>query len=482
MKLNNPRLLNNQLFINGQWLDSQQTFDVHNPATGEVIASVADAQVAHAHQAIEAANTAFQSFRHMPASERAAILKRFAALIREHIDDLAMILTSEMGKPLHEAHSELQFCINKFDWFSAEAVRVFGATAPITDPSMRRFIIKQPVGVCAAITPWNWPAGMPANKLSTSLAAGCTLILKPAEDTPLTALALAQLSIQAGVPAGVFNVLPCASPVAVGDALMESPIVRKFTFTGSTAVGKQLNEKAASTVKKVTLELGGNAPFIIFDDANLEKAVTDLFAMKFLNAGQVCISPNRIYVHDAIYDKAISQFQPLLKKIKLGNGLDDGTTQGPQINQKGVDKIQHMVDDAKAKGARILCGGKPADLGQTFYEPTMIADANEEMDVAHDEIFGPAVIFYRFHDEAQVIKKSNDTHYGLAAYVYTQNIGRATRVSEALEYGVVAVNTTDTGSDQTPFGGMKQSGLGREGGQFGIDGYLEEKTISLCIE
>ncbi len=482
MQLNNPALLINQLLINNEWQDSQSTFDIINPATGEVITSLADATPQHAEQAIAAANAAFQDFRHSLAAERADILTRWADLIEKNKQDIAIILTSEMGKPLHEAINELDYTISKFRWYGQEALRVYGEIAPAPGDSMRNFILKQPVGVVAAVTPWNWPAGMVANKFAIPVAAGCTVILKPAEDTPLTSLALAQLGIEAGLPRGVINVLPCKQPGPLVDVLMESSVVRKLTFTGSTSVGRLLNEKAAKTIKKVTLELGGNAPFIIFDDADLEQAMSDLYQHKFKNAGQVCISANRVFVHESLYEAAIEKFAEHMKGIVVGNGLQDGVTQGPQVNQKGVDKIQRMVDDAKEKGARVVVGGKPSALGFSFYEPTLIADASETMEVAHDEIFGPVAIFYRFNNDEEVVRISNDTTYGLAGYLYTKDISRAVRVSEALEYGNVGINTTNVGSNATTFGGVKQSGQGVEGGRYGIEEYLDLKTVSLCLD
>lgn len=481
MQLKNTNLLKNQLLINNQWLDASETFEILNPATVEKIVDLASANKEHTLKAIDAAEVAFQKFRHSLASERAAILRKWASLIDANKQDIAVILTSEMGKPLHEALGELNYTVSKFNWYAGEAERVFGEVGPAGNPNVRDFVLHQPVGVVAAVTPWNWPAGMVANKFAIPVAAGCTVVLKPAEDTPLTSLALAQLGIEAGLPEGVINVLPCANPAEVGDVLMESPKVRKLTFTGSTGVGRMLNEKAASTVKKVTLELGGNAPFIVFDDADLDKAMLDLYKHKFTNAGQVCVSTNRVYIHESLYEAAIEKFAKHMDGIVLGNGLDKGVTQGPQINRKGLDKIERMVADAIQKGARIVKGGKPSDLGHTFFEPTLIADATDEMDVAHDEIFGPVAIFYTFNDDNDVVKKANDTHYGLAGYLYTKDIARAVRVSEALEYGNIGINTTGVGTNATPFGGIKQSGQGTEGGRYGIQEYLDLKTISLNL-
>ncbi len=481
LSLNDAHLLKTKAFCNGKWMDADagSSFDVSNPATGEVIASVPDMGIAETRRGIEAANAAWADWRAKTAGERAAILRRWHELLLSHESDLALLITTEQGKPLPEARSEVRYAASFFEWFSEEGKRVYGDVIPSHAPGLRNIVVKQPVGVVAAITPWNFPIGMAAKKIPAALAAGCTFILKPAEDTPLSALALAELGQRAGVPPGVFNVITTQNPKAVGSELTENSTVRKLSFTGSTEVGKQLMRQCADTVKKVSLELGGNAPFIVFDDADLDSAVAGVIASKFRNAGQTCVCANRILVQDSIYDAFAKRLSAATQKLKVGPGVEKGVAVGPLINDEAVAKVERLVGDACDRGAIALTGGKRHELGRTFFQPTVLVNAASDMDLASGEIFGPVAPLFKFTTETEAITQANATQYGLASYFYARDMARIWRVSEALEYGMVGVNTGMISTAVAPFGGVKQSGLGREGSKYGIEEYLETKFICL---
>jgi succinate-semialdehyde dehydrogenase/glutarate-semialdehyde dehydrogenase len=480
LQLNDPDLLRTGVFVNGAWLDSAggRAIPVYNPATGKVIVEVAGADRETTVRAIEAAEEAQKEWAARPAKERANILRRWFDLIIENSEDLARILTAEQGKPLAEARAEIHYGAAFFEWYAEEAKRVYGETIPGPDRERRLLVMKQPIGVCGAITPWNFPMAMIPRKAAPALAAGCTMVLKPASATPLSALALGELAARAGVPAGVFQVLPGSASV-VGEELVTSPIVRKITFTGSTEVGSQLMAKASPTVKKLSLELGGNAPVIVFDDADLEVAVRGAIATKFRNMGQTCVCANRIYVQAGIYDRFLEAFSKAVAAMKVGDGMQDGTEQGPLIDTDAVAKVQEHIEDALSHGGSVATGGKPHSLGGTFFEPTVIANANANMKIAREETFGPVAPLFRFDEDAEAVRAANDTEYGLAAYVFTRDNARIWRVTEALEFGVVGVNTGNTSYEGAPFGGWKLSGVGREGSHHGIDEFLEIKYV--CI-
>ncbi|MBK66734.1 MAG: succinate-semialdehyde dehydrogenase (NADP(+)) [Rickettsiales bacterium] len=473
----NKTLLQNGAFINGKWVDLKEKFKVINPANGEFLGDVSNCSVEHANQAIEAADKAFQSWKNTLAEKRRELLLKWANLIEENLDDLATILTTEQGKPLNEAKGELSAGANTTAWMAEEARRIDGSVVPTMNEDHRYLVIKQPVGVCAAITPWNFPASMITRKISPALAAGCTIILKPSEETPFIAFALIELARQAGFPDGVINILPTDDASSLGKVLCDSETVRKLSFTGSTAVGKTLYTQCGDTVKNISLELGGNAPFIVFDDADLETAVQNAIICKFRNAGQTCICANRIFVQDGIYDDFMERFKVEVEKIKLGNGLDENTKMGPLINKKGHDKVKDLADDAVKNGACLITGGKTHEAGERFYTPTILTDLDPSMKIFKNEIFGPVAAIYRFNDEKEVIKMANDTNYGLAGYIQTQDLGRAFRVSEGIEYGMVGVNVPSTSNSATPFGGVKHSGVGREGSHWGIEEYVENKFV-----
>ncbi|PLY42582.1 succinate-semialdehyde dehydrogenase I [Janthinobacterium sp. ROICE36] len=480
LQLKDPTLLRHQAYVNGAWADADggQTINVSNPATGEHIGTVPLMGAAETRRAIEAANAAWPAWRKKTAKERAAVLRRWHDLILENADDLALIMTTEQGKPLPEAKGEVQFGASFIEWFAEEGKRVAGDTLQSPWPDRRLVITKEPIGVCAAITPWNFPAAMITRKVGPALAAGCPMVLKPAEATPFSALALAVLAERAGVPAGVFSIVTGA-PKDIGGEMTSNPIVRKLTFTGSTQVGRLLAEQCAPTIKKLSLELGGNAPFIVFDDADLDAAVEGAIASKYRNAGQTCVCANRLYVQDSVYDAFAEKLVAAVAKLKVGNGIEAGVTQGPLIDAKAVAKVEEHVADALAKGGRLLAGGKRHALGNGFFEPTIIAAVTNDMRVATEETFGPLAPLFRFKTDDEVIALANNTEFGLAAYFYSRDIGRIWRVAECLETGMVGVNTGLISNEIAPFGGVKQSGLGREGSTYGIEDYLVIKYICM---
>jgi succinate-semialdehyde dehydrogenase/glutarate-semialdehyde dehydrogenase len=481
MKLKDQSLWKASAYIDGNWMEAEDRarFDVRNPATGEVIASVPDMGQGETRLAIEAANRAWPGWRGHTAKARAVILRRFFELIMKNQEDLAQIITAECGKPIAEARGEVAYGASFVEWFGEEAKRTYGDMIPAGFNDRRIAVIKQPVGVCAAITPWNFPIAMVTRKLGPALAAGCPMILKPAEDTPLAALALAELAGRAGVPAGVFSVVTASRGGKVGNELCANPIVRKLSFTGSTATGKILMKNCADTMKKLSLELGGNAPFIVFDDADLDAAVAGAMASKYRNTGQTCVCANRFLVQDDVYDAFAEKLAAAVGGLKLGDGAGEDISQGPLINEAGLAKVQDHVDDAVNKGARIVTGGKASNLGGTFYEPTVLVDITPDMKLTHEETFGPVSPLFRFSGEEEAIRLANDTEFGLAAYFYSRDVGRCWRVSEALEYGMVGCNEGIVSTEVAPFGGVKESGLGREGSKYGIDEYLELKYICM---
>ncbi|MBK7137220.1 MAG: NADP-dependent succinate-semialdehyde dehydrogenase [Rhodocyclales bacterium] len=481
MKLNDLALYRTQALIGGAWCDADSgaAFDVTNPASGERLARVPDMGAAETRRAIDAADAAWPAWRSRTAKERAAVLRKWFELMLAHSDDLAFLMTGEQGKPLSEAKGEVAYAASFVEWFAEEAKRVYGDTIPATQADKRLIIVRQPVGVCAAITPWNFPAAMITRKVAPALAAGCTVVVKPAEQTPLTALALAELAQRAGFPAGVFNVVTgsASSAPKIGGELTGNPIVRKLSFTGSTEVGRLLMAQCAPTIKKLSLELGGNAPLIVFDDADLDAAVEGALASKYRNTGQTCVCANRLLVQDGIHDAFAARLAEAAKKMKVGAGTEAGVLQGPLIDAQALAKVEEHVADALAKGARVLTGGRRHALGGTFYEPTVIADVTPEMKCAREETFGPVAPLFRFHTEAEAVALANATEFGLAAYFFSRDVARCFRVGEALEYGMVGVNTGIMSNEVAPFGGVKQSGIGREGSKYGIDEYLEIKYL-----
>jgi succinate-semialdehyde dehydrogenase / glutarate-semialdehyde dehydrogenase len=479
-RLNDPQLLRSDLFLAGEWLPASDgaRFDVVDPSEQAVIAAVASATRDDTRRAVEAAAAAFPAWAARTASERAAILRRWFDLVVEAADDLGAILTAEQGKPFPEARGEILFGAAFIEWFAEEAKRVYGETIPQNLPDRRLFVLKQPIGVCAAITPWNFPMAMIPRKAGPALAAGCTMVLKPASATPLSALALAELALRAGLPSGVFSVVPGSASV-VGDELATSPIVRKLTFTGSTAVGKELMAKCAGTVKKVSLELGGNAPLIVFDDADLDVAVEGAIASKFRNMGQTCVCANRILVQDGVYDAFVEKLSSAVSGLRVGNGFDDGVDQGPLIDEAAVAKVEEHIGDALAGGATVTAGGSRHALGGTFFEPTVLAGATRAMKIAREETFGPVAPVFRFSTEQEAVELANATEFGLAAYFFSGDVSRVWRVGEQLEFGIVGVNTGAFSYEGAPFGGLKESGIGREGSHHGIDEFLEIKYLCL---
>ena len=477
--LKDPSLLKTDALINGQWIKGSSRFDVFDPATGARLADVANLGPADALQAIAAANAAWSAWRSKTAKERSIILRKWFDLIMANQDDLGRIMTAEEGKPLPEAKGEIAYGAAFVEWFAEEAKRINGETLPQFDNNRRLLVLRQPIGVCAAITPWNFPMAMITRKVSPALAAGCTVVIKPAELTPLSALAVAELAIRAGIPAGVLNVITADAnnSIAIGKVLCASDVVRHISFTGSTEVGRILLAQSAPTVKKMSLELGGNAPFIVFDDADIDSAVEGAFASKYRNAGQTCVCSNRLYVQEGVYDDFVKKFAAKVATVKVGNGFDAGVNQGPLIEEAALQKVERHVQDALAKGARLLTGGKR--LPGLFFEPTVIADATTDMLCAKEETFGPFAPVFKFKTEAQAIDAANNTEYGLASYFYSRDVGRIFRVTEALEYGMVGVNVGILATEHVPFGGVKQSGLGREGSHLGIDDYVEIKYV--CI-
>ncbi len=476
MQLNELALFRQQAFVAGKWCDAdhQQTSEILNPATLEIIGTVPNMGKAEAERAIEAAKEAWPLWKNKTAKDRSIILKKWFDLIISNADELAFILTSEQGKPLAEAKGEILYAASFIEWFAEEAKRVYGDIIPSPYPDARIVVNKQPIGVVAAITPWNFPAAMITRKVAPALAAGCPCIVKPAPETPFTALALVDLAVQAGVPAEIFSVIT-GDAVHIGDAIFESDVVRKFTFTGSTPVGKMLLERSAKTLKKVSLELGGNAPFIVFDDADLDAAIEGALIAKFRNAGQTCVCVNRFLVQAGIYEKFIAALSQKIQNFNIGNGLEAGHDIGPLINANAVKKVEAHIQDALDKNGRLVIGGKKHKAGELFFEPTLIADVTADMDVATQETFGPLAAVFKFETEQQAVEMANATEFGLAAYCYTKDLGRAWRMSEQLEYGMVGINKGLISNEVAPFGGIKQSGLGREGSKYGIEDYLEIK-------
>ena len=480
--LNDASLLKTQALINGEWVPGKSTFAVNDPATGLHLADVANLGDPETEAAISAANNAWVGWRAKPAKERAAIMLRWQQLLIRHSDDLARIMTAEQGKPLAESRGEVVYGASFIDWFAEEGKRVYGETIPTTDATKRYLVLKQPVGVCAAITPWNFPIAMITRKVAPALAAGCTVIIKPAEATPLSALAVAELAQRAGMPAGVLNVLTADSQqsIAIGKILCDSDVVRHLSFTGSTEVGRILMKQCAPTIKKLSLELGGNAPFIVFDDADLDSAAEGALVSKYRNAGQTCVCANRIYVQAGVYDAFLEKLTAKVAALKVGNGFEAGVTVGPLIEEAALVKVETHVADALALGARLVTGGKRATaLGAQFFEPTILADATPSMLCSREETFGPVAPVFKFQTEAEAVSLANSTEFGLASYFYSRDIGRIFRVGEALEYGMVGINTGLISTAEVPFGGVKQSGLGREGARQGIEDYVELKYLCL---
>ena len=479
--LQDTDLLKSDAFINGAWIASEDgnRFAVTNPATGEQLARVSDLGGGQAEYAISAADAAWPEWRAKTAKERAAVLRRWFELVMQHQEDLARLMTAEQGKPLAEARAEVVYGASFIEWFAEEAKRVYGDVIPAAMNDRRYVVIRQPIGVVAAITPWNFPIAMITRKCAPALAAGCTVVIKPSELTPLSALALAELAQRAGFPPGVFNVLTTTDAETVGRVLTASRTVRKLSFTGSTAVGKLLIRDCAETVKKVSMELGGNAPFIVFDDADLDAAVAGAMASKYRNAGQTCVCANRLLVQDGIYDAFAEKLAAAVSELKVGDGTAEGISQGPLINESAVSKVEAHISDAVEKGARVICGGGRHALGGTFFEPTILADVTAQMRIASEETFGPVAPLFRFHTEAEAVQMANDTESGLAAYFYSRDIGRVWRVAEALEYGIVGINEGIISTELAPFGGVKESGLGREGSRYGIEEFTEIKYLCM---
>jgi succinate-semialdehyde dehydrogenase/glutarate-semialdehyde dehydrogenase len=472
-------LLKTNALINGEWVAGVGRFDVHDPATGQKLADVANLGAAETEAALDAANKAWPAWRAKTAKERAAILMAWFRLLHQHADDLARIMTAEQGKPLAEAKGEVGYGASFIEWFAEEAKRVYGETIPTTDGNKRFLVIKQAMGVCAAITPWNFPIAMITRKVAPALAAGCPVVIKPAEQTPLSALAVAELAQRAGMPAGVLNVVTADgdNSIKVGEVLCASDIVRHLSFTGSTEVGRILAAQCAPTIKKLSLELGGNAPFIVFDDADIDSAVEGAMVSKYRNAGQTCVCANRLYVQDGVYDEFVAKLAERSKGIKVGSGFEAGVTQGPLIDEQAIGKVERHVADAVSKGAKIVVGG--TRIGERFYTPTVLANVTGDMLCAREETFGPVAPVFRFKTEDEAIRLANDTEFGLASYFYSRDVGRIFRVGEALEYGMVGINTGLISTAEVPFGGVKQSGLGREGSHHGIDDYVEIKYLCL---
>jgi len=482
LELNNPALLREQSYINGEWVSAAdgKTFNVTNPADGSLVATVPELDVAATRVAIEAADAAWPAWRSKTAKERAAILRSWFNLIVENKDDLAQIMTAEQGKPLAESAGEVMYGASFIEWFAEEAKRVYGDVIPTHLPDRRIITIKQGIGVVAAITPWNFPNAMITRKAGPAMAAGCPVVIKPASETPLSALALAVLAEEAGVPAGVFNVLTTTDSRGVGKELTESPLVRKFSFTGSTEVGKILIRQCASTVKKVSMELGGNAPFIVFDDADIDAAVTGAVISKYRNAGQTCVCANRVYVQEGVYDEFVGKFTAAVRDLKVGRGEEAGVNIGPMISTDAIDKVEELLSDAKGKGANVIEGGNRHTLGGLFYQPTIVSGVTSDMAFATEEIFGPVAPIFKFSTEDEVIALANATEFGLAAYFYARDLGRVFRVAEGLEYGMVCINDGILSTEVAPFGGVKESGNGREGSKYGMDEYVEIKYITLA--
>jgi succinate-semialdehyde dehydrogenase / glutarate-semialdehyde dehydrogenase len=482
LQIKDAHLFRQQCYINGAWqdADSGKTVPVTNPATGQAIGTVPSMGAGETRRAIEAANSAWPGWRAKTAKERAVILRKWHDLMMANQEDLAVLMTAEQGKPLTESRGEIDYAASFIEWFAEEGRRVYGDTIPAHQSDKRIVVTKEPIGVCVAITPWNFPAAMITRKAGAALAAGCTMVVKPASATPFSALALAELAERAGVPKGVFSVVT-GSATVVGGEMTANPLVRKLSFTGSTEIGKVLLEQCAATIKKTSMELGGNAPFIVFEDADLDAAADGAIASKYRNAGQTCVCANRLLIQDSVYDAFTRKLVEKVGKLKVGNGMESGVTIGPLIDDKAVAKAEEHVEDALAKGARVVVGGKRHTLGGRFYQPTVLADVNGTMKVSREETFGPVAPLFRFKDEAEAIRMANATEFGLASYFYTRDMARVWRVSEGLEYGIVGVNTGMISTAIAPFGGVKQSGLGREGSKYGIEDYLEIKYLCMAV-
>jgi succinate-semialdehyde dehydrogenase/glutarate-semialdehyde dehydrogenase len=479
LELKDPTLFREACYIDGKWVgaDSDQTVDVTNPASGDLLGTIPKMGADETRRAVEAANAAYPAWRAKTAKERATILRKWFDLMMENQEDLAKMMTAEQGKPLKESMGEIVYAASFIEWFAEEGKRVYGDTIPQHAPGKRIVVTKEPIGVCAAITPWNFPAAMITRKCGPALAAGCTMVVKPATATPYSALALAVLAERAGVPAGVFSVVTGASG-AIGGEMTSNPIIRKLTFTGSTEIGKLLMEQCAGTVKKTSMELSGNAPFIVFNDADIDEAVLGAMASKFRNTGQTCVCANRLLVQDGVYEEFSMKLATAVEEMRVGDGLKGETEQGPMIDMAAVEKVEEHIQDAVSKGAKVISGGSRHDLGGTFFQPTVLAEVNTDMKVTKEETFGPVAPLYRFETEEQALQMANDTEFGLAAYFYSRDIGRVWRVMEGLEYGIVGVNEGIISTEVAPFGGMKESGTGREGSKYGIEDYLE---IKYCL-
>lgn len=482
LPLKDPALFRTQCYIDGTWHDAEsgRRLEVRNPANGQALGTVPNMGATETHAAIEAANAAWPAWRATTAKERAAMLRKWYDLMLQHQDDLAILMTAEQGKPLIESRGEITYAASFIEWFAEEAKRVYGEIIPATQGNRRIVVLRQPVGACAAITPWNFPSAMITRKVAPALAAGCTMVVKPASATPFSALALAVLAERAGIPKGVFSVVT-GDAKPIGEEMTTNPLVRKFSFTGSTATGKQLLKQCAGTVKKTSMELGGNAPFIVFNDADLDAAADGALSSKYRNAGQTCVCANRFLVQSEVYDAFASKLAERVRKMKVGDGMEKGVNIGPLIDEATVEKAEDHIADALSKGARVVLGGKRHELGGLFFEPTILADIDTSMKVTHEETFAPVAPLFRFDDEAEAIKMANDTEFGLAAYFYTRDLNCAWRVAEALEYGMVGVNAGLISTEVAPFGGMKESGLGREGSRHGIEEYLEMKYVGMAV-
>lgn len=477
--LNNPALFRQSCYINGQWVTAENSITITNPVDQSVLGTVPSLTVDQTNEAIVQAHAAMSGWSALTAKERSKILYRWFSLIEANIDDLGTIMTLEQGKPLQEAKGEIRYAASFIEWFAEEGKRVYGETIPQTVSTNRLSTIKQPIGVCSAITPWNFPAAMITRKAAPALAAGCSIIIKPASETPFTALALAELAAQAGIPAGIFNVIT-GDARTLGEPLTKHPLISKFSFTGSTQVGRKLYEQCASTIKKTSLELGGNAPFIVFDDADIDKAVAGAMLAKFRNGGQTCVCINRFYVHDAVYDEFLEKFTAKVAELRVGNGLEQNTDIGPMITRRAIDGMQVLLDDALAKGARQLVLGNEIEEQGNYINPKILVDVNDSMNIVHEEIFGPIATLIRFQDEDEVLAQANNTIFGLAAYFFSQDVRRVYRVAEKLESGMIGINTGMISNEVAPFGGVKQSGLGKEGSRYGIEDYLSVKY--LCVD
>jgi succinate-semialdehyde dehydrogenase/glutarate-semialdehyde dehydrogenase len=481
VELQDPTLLRTRAYVGGEWIDADSgaTFDVTDPATGDVVATVADLGVDETRRAVDLADGAQKAWAARTAKDRGAVLRRWYELFLEHKEDLALIMTCEMGKPIGESRGEVVYAANFIDWFAEEGKRAYGEVIPTHDPTKRLLVLKQPIGVVSAITPWNFPQAMITRKVAPALAAGCASLVRPASETPLSALAAAELADRAGLPPGVLNVIPATDSPAVGRELTTNPTIRKISFTGSTPIGKLLLGQAAGTVKKASMELGGNAPFIVFDDADVDSAVEGAIVSKYRNSGQTCVCANRFLVQEGVYDEFAKKFAEAVADLKVGPGIDESSEIGPLVNEDAIDKVEELVQGALAEGAGVLTGGRRHALGRTYYEVTVLTDVTPDMAIHGEEIFGPVAPLFRFSTEDEAVAMANDTEYGLAAYFYAADMGRTWRVSEGLEYGMVGVNTGLISTEVAPFGGFKESGIGREGSHHGLDEYLETKYVAI---